>query len=195
MASRYTSRSRKHPHTCTVRPRTTKLNSSQPHAQHYHTGRPLLLGAWCWWWWGIAHRSRETGTAEGHSTPPRGGAAAPATLYLGRESHGTGALATRAIHHPLYREQGARRRGRPPQRACQSPPSLCCLQEESKPAESNLSGCRVATHELKDNETLTTHPAECCRKESTRPCLIPEKFCKIFQIPRHIESLDACMKY
>jgi len=23
----------------------------------------------------------------------------------------------------------------------------------------------------------------------------PKKFCKIFQIPRHIESLDACIKY
>ena len=28
-----------------------------------------------------------------------------------------------------------------------------------------------------------------------RPCLVPKKFCKIFQIPRHIESLDVCMKY
>ena len=28
-----------------------------------------------------------------------------------------------------------------------------------------------------------------------RPCLVPKKFCKIFQILRHIESLDVCMKY
>jgi hypothetical protein len=28
-----------------------------------------------------------------------------------------------------------------------------------------------------------------------RPCLVPEKFCKIFQISRGIESLDACMEY
>jgi len=28
-----------------------------------------------------------------------------------------------------------------------------------------------------------------------RPCLVPEKFCKIFQIFRHIESLDAYMEY
>ena len=28
-----------------------------------------------------------------------------------------------------------------------------------------------------------------------RPCLVPNKFCKIFQIPRHIEYLDACMEY
>jgi len=28
-----------------------------------------------------------------------------------------------------------------------------------------------------------------------RPCLVPEKFCKIFQISRHIESLDICMEY
>ena len=27
------------------------------------------------------------------------------------------------------------------------------------------------------------------------PCLVPKKFCKIFQIPRHIESLDACVEY
>jgi len=26
-------------------------------------------------------------------------------------------------------------------------------------------------------------------------CLLPRKFCKIFHILRHIESLDACMKY
>ena len=28
-----------------------------------------------------------------------------------------------------------------------------------------------------------------------RPCLVPKKICKIFQILRHIESLDACMEY
>jgi hypothetical protein len=28
-----------------------------------------------------------------------------------------------------------------------------------------------------------------------RPCLLPKKFYKIFQIPRHIESLEACMEY
>jgi hypothetical protein len=28
-----------------------------------------------------------------------------------------------------------------------------------------------------------------------RPCLVPRKFCKIFQILRHIESLDTCMEY
>jgi len=28
-----------------------------------------------------------------------------------------------------------------------------------------------------------------------RPCLFSRKFCKIFHIPHHIESLDACMKY
>jgi len=27
------------------------------------------------------------------------------------------------------------------------------------------------------------------------PCLLPKKFCKIFQIPRHIEFLDTYMKY
>jgi len=27
------------------------------------------------------------------------------------------------------------------------------------------------------------------------PCLVPKKFYKIFQISRHIESLDACMYY
>ena len=31
--------------------------------------------------------------------------------------------------------------------------------------------------------------------EYLRPCLVPQKFCKIFQIPRHIESLDVCMEY
>ena len=29
----------------------------------------------------------------------------------------------------------------------------------------------------------------------TRPCLVTQKFCKNFQILRHIESLDVCMKY
>jgi hypothetical protein len=28
-----------------------------------------------------------------------------------------------------------------------------------------------------------------------RPCLVLKKFCKIVQILRHIESLDACMEY
>jgi len=28
-----------------------------------------------------------------------------------------------------------------------------------------------------------------------RPCLLPRKFCKIFHIPRHIESLDVYMEY
>jgi len=27
------------------------------------------------------------------------------------------------------------------------------------------------------------------------PCLVSRKFCKIFHIFCHIESLDACMKY
>jgi len=31
--------------------------------------------------------------------------------------------------------------------------------------------------------------------EGLRPCLVPKKFCKIFQISCHIESLDTCMKY
>ena len=31
--------------------------------------------------------------------------------------------------------------------------------------------------------------------EAIQPCLVPEKNCKIFQISRHIESLDVCMEY
>ena len=31
--------------------------------------------------------------------------------------------------------------------------------------------------------------------EELGPCLLPKKFCKIFQIPRHIKSLDACIEY
>ena len=27
------------------------------------------------------------------------------------------------------------------------------------------------------------------------PCLVSKKFCKIFQIHHHIESLDVCMEY
>ena len=30
---------------------------------------------------------------------------------------------------------------------------------------------------------------------AARPCLLPRKFCKIFHIPRHIESLDSYMEY
>jgi hypothetical protein len=30
---------------------------------------------------------------------------------------------------------------------------------------------------------------------SLRSCLVPRKFCKIIQIPRHIESLDTCMRH
>ena len=29
----------------------------------------------------------------------------------------------------------------------------------------------------------------------SRPCLVPNKFCKLFQIFHHIEFLDACMEY
>jgi len=32
-------------------------------------------------------------------------------------------------------------------------------------------------------------------QQSSGPCLVPKKFCRIFQIPRHIEYLDACMEY
>ena len=32
-------------------------------------------------------------------------------------------------------------------------------------------------------------------KQGPRPCLVPKKFSKIFQISRHIESLDTCMEY
>ncbi|KAG0531920.1 hypothetical protein BDA96_04G063600 [Sorghum bicolor] len=35
----------------------------------------------------------------------------------------------------------------------------------------------------------------CSLSSSFRPCLVLQKFCKIFQISRHIESLDVCMKY
>jgi hypothetical protein len=28
-----------------------------------------------------------------------------------------------------------------------------------------------------------------------RPCLVAKNFAKFFNIPRHIESLDACMKH
>jgi len=36
-----------------------------------------------------------------------------------------------------------------------------------------------------------------CPEETVapRPCLVLKKFCKIFQILHHIESLDICMKY
>jgi hypothetical protein len=30
--------------------------------------------------------------------------------------------------------------------------------------------------------------------KTIRLCLVSKKFCKIFQIPRHIEYLDACME-
>ena len=30
---------------------------------------------------------------------------------------------------------------------------------------------------------------------SFRPCLVPKKFCKIFQVLCHIKSLDVCMEY
>ena len=31
--------------------------------------------------------------------------------------------------------------------------------------------------------------------QQARPCLVLKKFCKIFQIFRHIESLDVCIEY
>jgi len=50
-------------------------------------------------------------------------------------------------------------------------------------------------------ETKIIHLFKYCYRPSSlwipflRPCLLPKKICKIFQIPRHIKSLDACMKY
>jgi hypothetical protein len=32
-------------------------------------------------------------------------------------------------------------------------------------------------------------------KSCPRPSLVPQEFCKIFHIFRHIESLDVCMKH
>ena len=34
-----------------------------------------------------------------------------------------------------------------------------------------------------------------CLVSGFRPCLVPKKFYKIFQISRHIESLDAYIEY
>lgn len=87
MVSRYASRSRKHHHTCTVRAPPT---DSSPAPHHTTAGLPLLLVGL-----GLDIGAE---TAEGHSVAPR-------TLYLGRKSDGTGALATRAIHHLPTREQ------------------------------------------------------------------------------------------
>ena len=43
------------------------------------------------------------------------------------------------------------------------------------------------------NESATVAKSEFFSQ--LRPCLVSKKFCKIFQIPRHIESLDACIEY
>jgi len=53
-----------------------------------------------------------------------------------------------------------------------------------------------------------THPADflffcplehaifhCMANFHFRPCLVLKNFCKIFQTPHHIESLDVCIKY
>ena len=40
------------------------------------------------------------------------------------------------------------------------------------------------------NYTSTLSIFRSC-KHILRPCLVPQKFYKIFQIPRHIESLDV----
>jgi hypothetical protein len=34
-----------------------------------------------------------------------------------------------------------------------------------------------------------------CKINCLRQCLLPSKFQKFYKIPRHIESLDACMEY
>jgi hypothetical protein len=45
----------------------------------------------------------------------------------------------------------------------------------------------------------TTNPNIYHRDTAARcqsgPCLVPQKFLKIFQILRYIESLDVCMEY
>jgi len=38
-------------------------------------------------------------------------------------------------------------------------------------------------------------PSLCPDQNRLRPCLVPQKFCKTFQISCHIESLDVYMEY
>jgi hypothetical protein len=52
-----------------------------------------------------------------------------------------------------------------------------------------ISNMQLAEHSLRGAQYFHVTPMQ------SRSCLVPRKFCKIFQIPRHIESLDACMKY
>ena len=53
--------------------------------------------------------------------------------------------------------------------------------------------CHCLCHHLSANSCWTCYAtAISCR---FRPCLVPQKFCKIFQISRHIEFLNVCMEY
>jgi hypothetical protein len=53
---------------------------------------------------------------------------------------------------------------------------------------------QLETHKLSKVET-TQRSKKCAVETGIWPCLVPKKFCKIFQISRHIESLDTCMEY
>jgi len=53
------------------------------------------------------------------------------------------------------------------------------------PIDNHRMSCQTKTHRLLNKTTVDRFKA----------LFIPKKFCKFFQIFRHIESLDVCMKY
>jgi len=61
------------------------------------------------------------------------------------------------------------------------------LHEEIKDSVGHLVG--------NDVDTLHEERIHLVGFSFIRPCLVPQKFCKIFQILRHIESLDVYMEY
>jgi hypothetical protein len=73
-----------------------------------------------------------------------------------------------------------------------------CSCRRATPPSWNLTG---AIPTMESNETA--YPGKTLNGDASlhrkaiqiRPCLVPKKFCKIFQILRHIEFLDTCIKH
>ena len=58
-----------------------------------------------------------------------------------------------------------------------------------------LPGCLTAAEIRMHSWRMGVAAFAICFARLLRPSLVPKKFCKIFQILRHIKSLDTCMKY
>jgi hypothetical protein len=78
-------------------------------------------------------------------------------------------------------------------RGCPCPSMFYMTNDHGCPYSHHDTHMRPASACLCDFAEFASSALACVVRP--RPCLVPEKFYKIFQILRHIESLDVCMEY